>query len=147
METLIHTGRTGFVMLSRVSGIGPEHIDATAVFGGFHAEVHTAIETLAQAGALHVRYLEDFKRHAFLLTIDRFHGKIPAKADGERLVHGRLISRSRQAFAYDLNLSSNGVIEARGRFLFAVQDYGGRFDRHRLETHYRNLFSCLKNDI
>lgn len=145
MDVVINTGRAGFVLIDRLLAIDSETIETATVFGENYTQIHTAIEALAQTGALHVRYLNDFKKHAFLLKIDRYHGEPACFKPGERFICGRLVSQSSRAYAYELSLSQSGRMEASGRLLFALQDYGSRFNPKRLETHYRNLFSCLKN--
>lgn len=143
----VNTGRGGFVMIDRIIRVDSGSIVTEKRFGNEDLQVHSPIEVMAQTGALHVRFLNDFSQHAFLLTVDHYHSERPLPEPGNYRVTGRLASRSSQAFAHELRLENEAGAFASGRFLFALRPYGGGFDRERLETHYRKVFACLKNAI
>lgn len=147
MDTLIiRTGRSGFIMPERIIRLDEERIEILKTVGSDEAQVHTGIETLAQAGAFHLRHRSGFERHAFLLTIDHYRALTPRPDPGIYHVHGRLTGKSARAFAYDLWAGQRDTPCFEGRFLFALGDYDRNFKKESLETHYRNLLSCLKND-
>ncbi|GAB6097515.1 hypothetical protein JCM14469_37690 [Desulfatiferula olefinivorans] len=147
MDTLIiRTGRTGFIMPEKIIRLDAEYIEIQKTVGKDEAQVHTGIETLAQAGAFHLRHLIGFERHAFLLTIDHYRAAVSRPDPGLYHVHGRLTDKSARAFAYDLWAGTRHTPCFEGRFLFALGDYDRNFKKEALETHYRNLLSCLKND-
>jgi hypothetical protein len=147
MDTLIiRTGRTGFIMPEKIIRLDDERIEILKSVEKNESQVHTGIETLAQAGAFHLRHLIGFARHAFLLTIDHYRAAVSRPDPGLYHVHGRLTDKSARAFAYDLWAGTGGPPCFEGRFLFALGDYDRDFNKDTLETHYRNLLACLKND-
>lgn len=146
METLtIRTGRKGFVMPERILCLEPLHIATVKTMDEIDTQVHTGVETLAQTGALHVRYLSGFDRHAFLLKIERYSAKTPCPP-GTYRISGHLVSQSRLAYAYDLSATFDDECWFKGHFLFAVRDYDQAFQKSTLEPHYRNLLACLTSD-
>lgn len=142
----INTGLPGFVLLDRLV-----EAEGGAVAGRRHfAEPPSpslAMESMAQLGAYHVRYLTNFEKHAFLLKIKSC--SLPAKAmeGGTYIISGELQGRSAVAFSYRLQakLAAETVLE--GVFLFAVVDYDDAFRKEILQKHYERVFSCLQNDI
>jgi len=144
----INTGLSGFVLLDRLGGLGEA---AGNITGSRHftapPSLALAIESLAQLGAYHVRYLTNFEKHAFLLKIKSC--SLPAKAmeAGTYFLSGALEGRSAAAFSYRLQakLAAETVLE--GVFLFAVVDYDSAFRKEILPKHYKRVFSCLQKDI
>lgn len=134
----------GFRLIDRISRAGSEEIRGVCTLAG--GPLFTLIEALAQLGALHVRYLTGFTRHAFLLKIARctLPGGVPAA--GVCPLRGRQTARSTTTFAYHLEAGREGALLMEGEFLFATLDYDGRFAREALARHYEMLFSCLTND-
>ncbi|MBU1171380.1 MAG: hypothetical protein KKD44_17645 [Proteobacteria bacterium] len=148
METLIiRTGRQGFVMADHILFLGPNRIGISKTIDKEDTQIHTGIEILAQAGALHVRYLTSLVKHAFLLKIQHVKAQKSCLEPGFYRAWGTLVSQSKQAYAYDLFAEKDGETRIEGRFLFALGDYDHHFRKDILESHYRNLFSCLKNDM
>lgn len=146
MDTLsLNTGRSGFVMIDRIIRVDHTGIITARHFQNPDAQVHSAIEVMAQTGALHVRYLNDFTQHAFLLTIERYHAGCAPLEAGDYKISASLVSQSSRAFAHDLRLERESLEIAQGRFLFALRPYDRDFDRKRLESHYRKVFECLRN--
>ncbi len=146
MESIVlNSGLDGFVLLDAITESGSEAITGYKRFTG--APVHLGIESLAQLGALHVRILTDFEKHAFLLSIKRCSMRDGQELNGCLRLSGDLISRSTSAFSYRLRAMGDGgetVIE--GEFLFAVVDYDDNgFKRDALREHYQRVFSCLKH--
>ncbi|MBI9087952.1 MAG: hypothetical protein JEZ12_01895 [Desulfobacterium sp.] len=163
----IHTGMAGFHLLTAVSFMDGECIRGRAVLDDPSSFV--AMECLAQLGALHVRSLCDFSKHAFLLKVERFsltgQGRIP----GKLALSGNLVARSQAAFSYDLWAQGEGqeVCSGRlsdprvksavqrvqgegkevcfGRFVFSVKDYDDRFRKAILRKRYKEIFACLTN--
>ena len=142
----INTGLSGFVLLDRIGETA-----AGSIAGSKHfvspASLALAIESLAQLGAYHVRYLTNFEKHAFPLKIKSCRlpaSPIPA---GFYSLSGELQGRSASAFTHILRakLADETIME--GVFLFAVVDYDSTFRKEILERHYRRVFSCLQKDI
>ncbi len=141
----IQTGLNGFRMLDRITGVQSSVLIAEKTIQSPETKGFTGIEILAQAGALHVRYLLDFKRHAFLLGIRSYEGP-SCPEPGRYTVTAVCRNRSRDAFEYDLEGKGPEGLIFKGLFLFATREYGHDFQKNRLEGHYRNLFACLMND-
>ena len=138
----VHTGLERFLMPDAIRESGPSHIKARMTVSESFKQPFRGIEALAQTGALHVRYVHDFKKHAFLLGITDYEG--PAVlSPGIWTLSGTSDSRSKDAFAYTLSGEYHQAVLIRGHFLFAVVDYNNDFQRKQLEDHYRNLFTCL----
>lgn len=133
-------------MPERILHLDKERIELLKTVAENEAQIHTGIETLAQTGAFHLRHRCGLDRHAFLLKIDRYHSRELWPTPGCYTVQGHLVGGSSQAFAYDLSAILDDTTCFEGRFLFALRDYDQAFQREVLETHYRKLLSCLKND-
>ena len=140
----IRSGLQGFRLIDRISRAGRDEIRGGCTFTG--GAIFTLIEALAQLGALHVRYLTGFTRHAFLLKIGRctLPGGVPAA--GACLLRGRQTAQSETTFAYHLEAGREGALLMEGEFLFTTIDYDERFAREALARHYGMLFSCLTSD-
>lgn len=145
MIITVHTGLDRFLMVDRITEVSSSRILAEKNILKTEERIFTGIETLAQTGAIHVRYLLNFRKHAFLLSIKSYDG--PAQLpSGLYTISGLCENRSRDAFEYSINAESMDGSSFKGRFLFAVSDYGRDFKRTHLEDHYRNIFSCLTKD-
>lgn len=104
------------------------------------------MEALAQLGAMHVRYANDFQKHAFLLKINRFEPPAIHTLCGTYILAGKCVSRSRRAFVHTLAATGNSEERICGEFMFALVDYDMKFKQDLLTRHYRRLFSCLRTD-
>jgi hypothetical protein len=137
----ICSGMNDFVLIDRIIAIGPDKIRAVKVMK--RAPIFSGIEALAQAGAIHTRYLNDFDRHAFLLKIQ--HCSLPPgrELDGEFLISGVLTGQSAASFLYRLSLEKSGQPVMEGEFLIGTVAYDIRFPQGILENRYRDLFACL----
>ena len=76
----VNTRLESFVLLDRISEAGDETIKGRKKY--YNDPVYLGIESLAQLGAFHVRFINDFKIHAFLLKIN--HCKIMPFPDKRR---------------------------------------------------------------
>jgi hypothetical protein len=140
----IRSGLSGFCLIDRISRAGKDEIRGCCTLPG--GTLFTLIEALAQLGALHVRYLTGFTRHAFLLKIGRCTLPGEAPAAGACLLSGRQTAQSGTTFAYHLEAGREGRLLMEGEFLFTTIDYDERFSGEALSRHYGRLFSCLSND-
>lgn len=145
MIITVDTGLDRFLMIDRITAVSSSRILAEKNILKTEERIFTGIETLAQTGALHVRYLLSFSKHAFLLSIKSYEGptKLPS---GLYTISGLCENRSRDAFEYSIKAESMDGGTFKGRFLFAVSNYGSDFKQTHLEDHYRNIFSCLTKD-
>jgi len=140
----INSGLDGFVLLDRISEAGDEIITGERRY--YNDPVYLGIESLAQLGAFHVRFINDFEIHAFLLKISRCHVIGSKILDGKYLIDGRLISQSKSSYSYFLRAKKEERIHIEGEFLFSTLKYNNNFNKKILEKHYRRVFSCLRKE-
>lgn len=140
----VNTGLDSFILVDRIIQAEARLIRGIRTFK--HVPAYLGIESLAQLGAFHVRYITDFQKHAFLLKINQY--LMPSQTDlhGTYALSGVLVSRSESAFSYGLQAKKEGRVQIEGVFLFATVDYDRQFKQEILHEHYRNVFSCLQND-
>jgi len=140
----INSGIEDFVLLDRISETGDKIIIGEKKY--FNDPLYLGIESLAQLGACHVRFINDFEIHAFLLKIKRccvIGNKI---LHGKHLIDGRLINQSKFSYSYFLRAKKEDQIQIEGEFLFSTLKYNKNFNKKILEKHYRRVFSCLKKE-
>jgi len=140
----VNTGLEDFVLLDRISETGAATIAGKKKY--FNDPVYLGIESLAQLGAYHVRFINDFEIHAFLLKINQC--TIPAHhiLNGSYLLKGTLVSQSKSAFCYALQAGKGNKVQIEGEFLYATIDYDRMFNKKILQAHYRKVFSCLQRE-
>ena len=141
----VNTGLNGFILVDSIIQAEEQDISGLKTFA--NAPAYLGLESLAQLGAFHVRYIMEFKRHAFLLKIGRCLMPAQEELDGSYKLSGTLVNRSASAFSYALQAKRGGRVWIEGEFLFAAVDYDMRFKKEILQEHYRNVFSCLQNDL
>ena len=139
----INTGLARFILIDGITAVKAKAIHGVKYFSD--SPLYSGMESLAQLGAFHIRFLTGFKRHAFLLKINRFlvSGKTPL--DGNHLLYGTLSGRSTSAFSYILETKKENITQIEGEFLFALKEYDHKFKRELLREHYRQIFSSLLN--
>jgi len=140
----VNTGLEDFVLLDRISETGAATIAGKKKY--FNVPVYLGIESLAQLGAYHVRFINDFEIHAFLLKISHCHVIGSKILHGEYLIDGRLINRSKSSYSYCLRAKKKDRVQIEGEFLFSTLKYNDNFNKKILEKHYRRVFSCLKKE-
>lgn len=137
------SGLEGFVLLDSVSGISREAISGLKQFRD--APPWLVMESLAQLGALHVRYRRNFEMHAFLLGIKHCDFSSGHMRGSVRLC-GESTAESSSAYSYNLLALDENGNRTEGEFLFSVVDYDDRhFKGDVLRNHYEKVFSCLIN--
>ena len=145
MERIIlNLGLEGFVLIDAITDVDSWSITGRKQF--LHAPPYFAVESLAQLGAYHVRFLMDFERHAFLLGVK--HCDLPSAKElhGTFRITGNLLARGSSAYSCELRATGYDSTEIEGEFLFGVVDYDeSGFKKDILREHYRKVFSCLKN--
>ncbi len=140
----INTGLDGFILMDEIVKTEKQAICGFKTFS--NSPLFLGIESLAQLGAFHVRYITCFNRHAFLLKINQCQMSAHEELDGKYELFGTLESRSASAFSYTLQAEKDDIIEIKGEFLFATVDYDLSFRKEILQKHYQDVFSCLQND-
>ena len=138
---IIKTGLDHFLLIDKISGIDKDRISGERKF--LKDPVFLGIEALAQLGALHVRYLFDCNKHAFLLKINKCTFLKNKKLNGTYKINGLLTGKSDRSFLYLLNLSdsSNKIIDA--ELTFSTIDYNAVFKKDILKGHYEKVIKCL----
>ena len=144
MNIKINSGLDSFVLLDRISETNAEKITGEKRY--FNDPVYLGIESLAQLGAFHVRFINDFEIHAFLLKITHCHVIGSRILHGEYLIDGRLINQSKSSYSYFLRAKKEDQIQIEGEFLFSTLKYNNNFNKKILEKHYRRVFSCLRKE-
>ncbi|MEM5786210.1 MAG: hypothetical protein AAGU11_02755 [Syntrophobacteraceae bacterium] len=140
---IVRSGLPGFVLLDSIHEAGPLSISGHKRFN--RSPHYCAIEALAQLGAFHVRFLNDFAKHAFLLAVKRCSLPAVRELTGDWMLSGKLASRSSSAFSYELSAVGDTGETMEGEFLFSVAEYDGTlFKEEIMVRHYRKVFSCLR---
>lgn len=140
----INSGLEKFVLLDRIL-----EAEDTTIIGKkryFKDSFYLGIESLAQLGTYHVRFINDFGIHAFLLKISHCHVNGSKILHGEYLIDGRLINQSKSSYSYFLRAKKEDEIQIEGEFLFSTLKYNDNFNKKILEKYYRRVFSCLKKE-
>jgi hypothetical protein len=139
----VRSGLENFLLVDGIAEVDPgtirgyKHFDRAPIFFG--------IESLAQLGALHVRFTIAFARHAFLLGIKRCTVGSDQSLSGCYTLLGTLTGSSTSAFSYLLEASNEAGGQIEGEFLFATMEYDPVFRKDILESYYRKVFSCLRS--
>jgi len=144
-EITINTGLKGFVMLDRVLEVSTSYIAGARSFAD--DPVFLGLESLAQLGAYHIRYLTGFSRHVFLIKIDQCSFPLGGILRGEHLLYGNLLHQSDYSFLCRLKAEKENKTVIEGEFLFAAVAYDHNFQSDNLQRHYAGVFSCLQKDI
>lgn len=143
-KIVVNTGLSSFLLIDSITHVDEQHISGIKTYTNTPA--YLGLESLAQLGAFHVRYLTGFERHAFLLKITRCLMPLPAELNGTCELSARLTGQSKSAFSHMLQARKGDKILIEGEFIFATVDYDQNFKKEVLHDHYWNVFSCLKND-
>ncbi len=139
---VIHSLQTGFVLLDRILEVDTGFILGEKTFHGDPA--YLGIEALAQLGAYHVRFLNDFGKHAFLLKIQFCTLPEDSAVEGSYRLHGEIQAVSAHSYRHRLEARREETAAWGGVFFFSTVDYNDRFKKDLLQTHYRKTFSCLQ---
>ena len=101
-----------------------------------------ALEAAAQTAALHLRWLEDFGAHAFLLSLESCRWP-SAPLSGRLEIRARLRGRSAGAASYGVSLSPPRAPALSLQAHIGLTPYDAAFRRDILRDHYRALFRRL----
>ena len=140
----IHTGLNSFVLVDRIVKLGKANIEGVRHFS--NSPVFCGIESLAQLGAMHVRFITDLEKHAFLLKINHCGIASRKGLEGSYQLYGKLVARTGRAFSYWLEARLGCEKSITGEFLFATIDYGNPFKREVLQDYYQKVLACLQSD-
>ncbi|RLB78315.1 MAG: hypothetical protein DRH24_14600 [Deltaproteobacteria bacterium] len=139
----INTGLKGFLLLDRITKSEKSEITGRKNFAD--APFYLGLESLAQLGACHVRFLTGFTKHAFLLKVNRCLMPEKRILNGEYMLYGRLSGQSLSAFSYILQVKKGGDLWIKGEFLYGLVDYDTNFKKKLLQNHYQKILSCLQS--
>ncbi len=142
---VINTGLSGFIMLDRVLEVSAAGIIGTRSFTGVPAFL--PLESLAQLGALHIRYVTGFSRHVFLIKIVSCSIPLRTAMEGEYVLSGNLLSRTDSSFRSFVKAERDKEAAAEAELLYAAVDYDHNFKKGILQDHYIKVFSCLQRDL
>jgi hypothetical protein len=142
---VINTGLSGFIMLDRVLEVSAAGIIGTRSFIGVPAFL--PLESLAQLGALHIRYVTGFSRHVFLIKIVSCSIPLRTAMEGEYVLSGNLLSRTDSSFRSFVKAERDKEAAAEAELLYAAVDYDHNFKKGILHDHYIKVFSCLQRDL
>lgn len=144
METLNITSRMPhFKLISRICGNSATHLKAEAMLNG--APLYAGVEIMAQAAALHVRKMLDFKRHAFLLSIQQCSMPRIGSLKGLFKVSAIQAHRSSAAFSYSVAARGPEGVDFDGELLIGTRGFDERFSQAKLSAHYRQLWARLRD--
>jgi len=144
----IKSSLNNFILLDNITKADQKDICGDKYFSD--EPYYLGIEAMAQLGAYHVRFLNKFRQHAFLLKIDCLNLKQNVNEslslNGKFNFFASLTNKSESAFAYNVCAQKKNIVFGEGKFLFASIDYNDNFNKKILKEHYRKTFSCLMND-
>jgi len=142
---VINTGLAGFIMLDRVLEVSASRIVGTRSFTGVPA--YLTLESLAQLGAFHIRYITGFSRHVFLIKIVSCSIPLRTAMEGEYVLSGNLLGRSDSSFRSFVKAERDKETAAEAELLYAAVDYNHNFKKGILHDYYKKVFSCLQRDL
>jgi hypothetical protein len=141
---ILNSGLNDFLLIDTIT-----HADSKEITGfKMYKEdpPYLGVESLAQLGAFHVRFVTDFAKHAFLLGIKRCTTSSWSSLKGPCLLSGTLTGFSSSAFSYGLGAEMDGETRIQGEFLFAAVEYSDILRKEILQSYYKKAFVCLKRD-
>ena len=137
----INSGLQSVLLIERITTFDLGEIRGVFTFDG--KRVFMLIEAMAQLGAFHVRRLDGFQRHAFLMKVGKCVLPEPLPEEGAMALQGELTGRSDRSFVYHVQVGRQGQTAMRGDFWFSTVDYDERFEGEKLRKHYEKVFLCL----
>ncbi|HET6459396.1 MAG TPA: hypothetical protein VFG29_01285 [Syntrophales bacterium] len=144
-DIVINTGLPGFIMLDRVLEVNASRIVGTRIFSNVPA--HLLLESLAQIGAFHIRYMTGYSRHVFLIKIVSCSIPLRIAMEGEYVLSGKLLGRTGLSFRSFVKAESDKETAAEAELLYAAVNYDHNFKEDVLRDHYIKVFSCLQKDF
>ncbi len=94
----INIGLEHFLGVDQITEVRADAIKGSRKFS--NVPFYLCLEALAQVCALHVRYITDFEKHAFLLKVTRCPIHVGQVFSGQYILRSMLLSHSSQAFLY-----------------------------------------------
>jgi len=144
VQLTIHSRMPDFRLLGSIvepdrdSIYGESDLEGLSAFAG--------LEAMAQLAALHVRYLSNFERHAFLLKAIRCRWPDREVLKAHFSLCARMKRRSSDAFVYDVTARGRRGGSLGAELLIGTAAYGARFREAILKPHYQQIFERLNQD-
>ncbi len=133
-----------FILIDTIDSLTEETISGTQYVAD-HAPLFCMVESMAQLGAMHLRYQTDFQRHVFFAKAKRLTFYVKNIVKGHYRFDATAKGHSDRSFAYYLTSKTAGnILAADGIFLFSSLSYDSNFQKERLKNHYERVFSCLR---
>jgi hypothetical protein len=142
-KLIINTGLHHFFLVDGVTRVDEKQIQGFTSPSG--RQSFLLVESMAQLGAMHVRFITDFNAHAFLLGISNLQMTEAFPGQERTNITGTLNNRSTDSFLYTLTAEIAGSQSISGTFLFATIPYDDTFREDCLQHHYKKIFSCLQS--
>ncbi len=134
-----------FVMLDNIYSIEKSGIAGTFILKS--EEPFIIIESLAQIGAMHVRWLHNFENHAALLKINSLKFIDENISTGKYILNGELTGKSNRAFSYRMQAIHQDNTAVHGDLLFTLIEYDSVFNKDIIKNHYMEIFRCLEKNL
>lgn len=144
-DIVINTGLSGFIMLDRVLEVNASRIVGTRIFSDVPA--YLLLESLAQIGAFHIRYMTGYSRHIFLIKIVSCSIPLRIAMEGKYVLSGKLLGWTGSSFRSFVKAERDKETAAEAELLYAAVDYDHNFKEDVLRDHYMKVFSCLQKDF
>lgn len=142
MATLtIKSQLSGFKLVDRITTVLPKAIEGASRFD--QAPAYAGLEAMAQLAALHVRSINQFNRHAFLLKATRCRLPRQSHLDGSFMLTARIHSQSSDTYAYEAEAQGPEGEIMSADLLVGTKAFDDQFRKEILQTHYRDLFNLL----
>ena len=142
----INTGLMSNLMIKEIQEVHSSCIQAISDTSDVPT-IFPILEAMAQAGALHARYLSNFQRHVFLVKVA--HCALPDHLPVSEVISFRanMRGRSDRSFVYHIQMREKNRVVMEGDFWFSSADYDERFNAKLLQKHYRDLWTCLTSAL
>ena len=141
----INTNLSDFVMIDKITKIDDKTIWSEKYF--HELKHYKAIEFLAQTGAFHLRYINKFNKHVFLLSVSSFKYTNNECLSGKYQLKGEISAKSDFACSYKFTCKIGSCEKITGDFMFALKNYDNVYKKNILKPYYKKVFLCLLNDL
>lgn len=132
------------MLLDRIIDNQLSKIEAIKVFHDDPA--YLGIESCAQLGAYHARFLLNFCRHVFFMKLKSCNIPFTENLSGKYHITGNLLAKSSDVYSYSIKMHKSNLLCQEGVFIFAVSDYNDHFQKDYLKEYYQSVFSKLSNN-
>lgn len=142
----INTGLTSNLMIKEIQGFHSSRIWAISDINNANGPIFfPVLEAMAQLGALHVRYLNNFQWHVFLVKVAHIilPDRLPVPTNAVINLQADMLGNSDRSFSYRIQAWEKNHVVIEGDFWFSTIDYDERFNAAALQPHYRDLWTCL----